>query len=103
MQAATLLAKVRSRVARIVRRSNRLSNERDTARITALERHVPVGGVGAEIGVHKGCFTERLLTQLRPTRLHLLDPWYLGSHEWNWGPPDRSTINALRHPEALFE
>lgn len=107
MRALTLLSKVRSPVASALRRNSRFraarnaahaaarAASRDTARITALERHVPVGGVGAEIGVHKGDFTERLLTHLQPTRLHLLDPWYLIGPEWNWGPADRSTINAL--------
>lgn len=111
MKAATLRSKVRSRVARVLRRSSWFSAKRDaawtiardaariiardTTRIAVLERHVSPGGVGAEIGVHKGDFAERLLTQLQPTRLHLIDPWYLIGREWNWGPPDRSTINAL--------
>lgn len=107
MRGAPLLSKVRSRVGRALRRSSRFRAARnaahaaarpaarDTARISALERQVPAGGVGAEIGVHKGDFTERLLTQLQPVRLHLLDPWYLIGPEWNWGLPDRSTINAL--------
>jgi hypothetical protein len=33
------------------------------------------GGVGAEIGVWKGEFSKQLLAQLRPTELHLIDPW----------------------------
>ena len=93
--ARSLPAKVKTRIKHVVKPSSRLGVERDDARIAALERYIPPGGVGAEIGVHKGYFTARLLAELRPSRLHLLDPWYLVGHEWNFGRPDRSTINAL--------
>jgi hypothetical protein len=33
------------------------------------------GKVGAEIGVHEGDFSRRLLQLARPARLHLVDPW----------------------------
>jgi len=36
---------------------------------------LPKGGVGAEIGVWEGGFSERLLAVTRPTALHLIDPW----------------------------
>lgn len=37
--------------------------------------HLPEGGEGAEIGVHLGDFSVRLLAYARPARLHLIDPW----------------------------
>lgn len=36
---------------------------------------LPQGGVGAEIGVYKGGFSQLLLQVARPRRLHLIDPW----------------------------
>jgi hypothetical protein len=36
---------------------------------------LPKRGVGAEIGVWKGDFSERILEVVRPARLHLIDPW----------------------------
>jgi hypothetical protein len=56
---------------------------------------LPKGGIGAEVGVHKGHFTPVLIQVLEPEELHLVDPWYLLGLEWNWGAGDRSTINAL--------
>ncbi len=42
---------------------------------TALLACLPTGAVGAEIGVWKGNFSAILLEELRPKRLHLIDPW----------------------------
>lgn len=36
---------------------------------------LPENSVGAEIGVHLGDFSERILTIAKPKRLHLIDPW----------------------------
>ncbi len=36
---------------------------------------LPKGGVGAEIGVAEGCFSEVLLEACKPKRLYLIDPW----------------------------
>ena len=46
----------------------------------AMERdflvgHFHEGTTGAEIGVHEGDFSRRLLRLVRPARLHLIDPW----------------------------
>lgn len=41
----------------------------------ALLRTLPRGSVGAEIGVWRGDFSERILRVARPARLHLIDPW----------------------------
>lgn len=39
-----------------------------------LER-LPHGSVGAEIGVHLGDFSQAILDAVRPSHLHLIDPW----------------------------
>jgi hypothetical protein len=39
-----------------------------------LER-MPRGAVCAEVGVYKGALSARILRTVRPTRLHLIDPW----------------------------
>jgi hypothetical protein len=69
----------------------------DRKRIRFLQRCVPVGAVGAEVGVHKGHFSDVILAVSRPTTLHLIDPWYLLGAEWSWGHGDRSTGHALGH------
>jgi hypothetical protein len=40
-----------------------------------LLRHFREGATGAEIGVHEGDFSRRLLHLAKPARLHLIDPW----------------------------
>lgn len=40
-----------------------------------LLKYLPVGSIGAEIGVFKGDFSRHLLDEVRPTTLHLIDPW----------------------------
>jgi Methyltransferase domain len=41
-----------------------------------LLRKMPPNGICAEIGVHKGDFSERIISITRPQRLHLIDPWF---------------------------
>lgn len=36
---------------------------------------LPKGSVGAEVGVHLGDFSQRILDVVRPTTLYLVDPW----------------------------
>jgi len=40
---------------------------------------LPKHGVGAEIGVHKGGFSQRILNVAKPRRLVLIDPWMRAS------------------------
>jgi hypothetical protein len=40
-----------------------------------LLKLLPVGSVGAEIGVYRGRFSEQVLQVVRPRELHLIDPW----------------------------
>lgn len=41
----------------------------------ALLDQLPPGGVGAELGVDQGDFTELILRRARPRQLHLVDTW----------------------------
>lgn len=43
-------------------------------RLTILNA-LPKGGIGMEIGVHKGDFSRQLLEVAQPKVLHLVDPW----------------------------
>lgn len=45
--------------------------------------------------MHKGHFSDVIIDVVQPTRLHLIDPWYLLGAEWGWGKGDRSTARAL--------
>jgi hypothetical protein len=46
---------------------------------------LPKRSVGAEIGVWKGEFSSRILKVVRPTKLHLIDPWkYEPSYQGAW-------------------
>jgi hypothetical protein len=84
----------RLRVARLAGRDvTNASRHRERSQI--LARHIAPGGVGAEIGVHKGYLSRYLLDVLQPSQLHLIDPWYLDGADWTWGSGDRSTTNAL--------
>ena len=67
----------------------------DRRRAKFLRRHIPPRSVGAEVGVHKGHFSDVIIDVVQPTRLHLIDPWYLLGAEWGWGKGDRSTARAL--------
>lgn len=52
-----------------------------------LLRLIPKGGVGAEIGVFTGLFSEVLAEICQPKKIFLVDPWdkLHGSHYPNWG------------------
>lgn len=55
-----------------------------------LLESLPKEGVGMEIGVHKGAFTQRLLKKTRPRQLYLVDPWKFENaseykHSWYGG------------------
>lgn len=56
---------------------------------------IPPGGVGAELGVHKGHLTSGLIEWLEPETLYVVDPWYLLGPQWEWAAGDKSTVNAL--------
>jgi len=45
---------------------------------------IPRGGVGAEIGVFRGHFSERILEVNKPRKLYLVDPWTLIGEYFSW-------------------
>ena len=61
------------RSGRTIRRLVRGTKE-DTSRDRLMDL-LPPGSVGAEVGVHRGDLSERILDRLDPARLHLIDPW----------------------------
>ncbi|WP_018182045.1 class I SAM-dependent methyltransferase [Kaistia granuli] len=48
---------------------------------------IPRGGVGAELGVFTGAFSQALFERARPTKLYLVDVWHLafGDDYPDWG------------------
>jgi hypothetical protein len=51
-------------------------------------RFLPLGGVGAELGVFRGEFSRSILEVTQPRELHLVDCWWLlyGERYPDWGP-----------------
>ena len=72
------------------------SETRCQKRISLLGNFIPEGGVGAELGVFRGSFVEYLL-QLNPSRLYLIDPWYLAGNNWckSWVKGEKSGYKAF--------
>lgn len=68
---------------------------------------LPKGGRGAEIGVHLGDFSARLLDVAQPRELLLIDPWQLAGdsqRRGSWYGPDRGVHQAemdARHAGVL--
>lgn len=50
-------------------------------------RWIPKGGVGCELGVFEGAFSELLISKARPKELHLIDAWWTkyGTRFQDWG------------------
>jgi SAM-dependent methyltransferase len=87
------------RAVRIARRSETIQDlyeaYKNDRRRDILRSLIPTGGVGAELGVHKGHLTPKLVEWFQPDRLYVVDPWYLLSPTWDWAAGDKSTVNAL--------
>lgn len=65
--------------------------------------HVPAGGVGAEIGVFRGHFSELICAVLRPRKLYLIDPWTSIGPVFGWSgeyTADGRLPTALARDEA---
>jgi hypothetical protein len=62
---------------------------------------LPQRSVGAEIGVWKGEFSSRMLKLVRPTELHLIDPWkYEASFHGAWYGGSKSSQIEM---DRIFE
>ena len=48
-------------------------------------RLVPPGGIGLEVGVFRGCFSESICEIAKPRKLYLVDPWTLSGETFGWG------------------
>lgn len=68
---------------------------KNSRRRPVLVSLIPSGGIGAELGVHKGHLTPGLIEWLTPEKLYVVDPWYLLGPTWEWAAGDKSTVNAL--------
>lgn len=53
---------------------DKLHSNSSTSRDFLLQT-LPKFSIGAEIGVNKGSFSERILEIVQPKKLHLIDPW----------------------------
>ena len=69
--------------------------KRSAARIVKLAPLLPKSGVGAELGVFEGLFTRLLVQHLKPSKLHLVDPWFRLSGTWEWAAGNPSTVDAV--------
>ena len=56
---------------------------------------IPKGGVGVEVGVYKGTLSRFILEANRPSRLHLVDPWWKWKAHWHWAIGDASTVRSF--------
>lgn len=57
---------------------------------------LPKGGIGAEVGVWEGAFSQRILEICAPSGLHLIDPWI-------YQPEFANTGFGRKKNEALME
>lgn len=70
----------------------RSTEQQAAAREFFIREHFPVGGVGAEIGVLYGQFSERILKIARPRMLYLVDPW---DHDDRYGDRTPEMMEAI--------
>lgn len=94
-----IAGKLKGAVRTTLRRSERIQDTyeryKNRRRREVLMAVIPAGGVGAELGVHKGHLTPLLVEWLEPKKLYAVDPWYLLGPTWEWAAGDKSTVNAL--------
>lgn len=48
-------------------------------------RHLPKNGIGAEIGVFRGHFSELISDVAKPSKYYLIDPWTKAGDTFGWG------------------
>jgi SAM-dependent methyltransferase len=81
------------RVAKALKKEH-LNNRKNRGDV--INKHLPPGGVGAELGVLNGQFSRVLLDFCLPKELHLIDPWYFLDSHWSWASGNNSTVEAVR-------
>jgi hypothetical protein len=64
--------------------------------------HVRKGGIGAEIGVFRGWFSELICEIARPSKLYLIDPWTTIGRTFGWGK-DYTGYDTLTTADAKAE
>lgn len=67
-------------------------------------KYLPKGGVGAEIGVFRGHFSELICQIVQPKDLYLVDPWTLIGDHFSWGnnyTNDRSLPTEVAKNETI--
>ncbi len=58
---------------------------------------IPAGGVGAEIGVFRGHFSEVILQTLRPRKFYMVDPWTQLGEFFPWADAQSTAMGKLPH------
>ncbi len=98
-------AGIRRAVPGVVRaRLRSLRAKAELRRRARFLRRLPQGAVCAEIGVFRGEFTDRILSETRPRELHLIDGWWqiYGERFPHWWAP-QTADGALRTRQAHAE
>jgi hypothetical protein len=68
-------------------------------------RHAKIGGIGAEIGVFRGHFSDVLLNELEPKKLYLIDPWRKLGQYFDFKNPytcDGKLPTQIAYDEVVF-
>lgn len=78
------------------------SPERCRARFEVIRPYLKHGGIGAELGVFKGSFTDYLLASA-PSKLYLVDPWFRAVPIWPWAHGNQSSVVALTKILEAFQ
>lgn len=65
-------------------------------------RYAPQNGVGVEIGVFRGHFSEIMCELLTPKKLYLIDPWTQLGETFGWGK-EYTGFDTLRTADAKAE
>lgn len=67
--------------------------------------YLPRGGIGAEVGVFRGHFSELICRHAKPKKIYLIDPWTKVGEHFGWGGDytlDGRLPTALARDEALL-
>lgn len=99
---ATLKDTVRSALRKSERVQDLYEHVKNRERAPILRRVLPHHAVGAELGVHKGHLSGKLIDWTEPRRFYAVDPWELLGDEWEWAAGEKSTVKGrLRATEGI--